>query len=681
MVGKFRKSPVLALAGLGILFSLHGKAADDPALPPITGLKSNTSNSGVATEPPPSQGAAKPGQTQPTQQPGQQQQQDTIIADPGASKSLGRFRTKDGTVKVAEMFLDRYKEAMVTVTVRDGGGNVLGSGMGVALGEGGGRSARYIAAPLSVVLGNSVQWADEVVITQHDGEQYNADIALVNEQLDLVLLDPEIRPAAIPFTRAIDERPQTSLFIIVHNQSSAPGTPTKSKVMMGKLAGLNQDKGTLSVTKDNSALRTFPWELKPEHAGTGLINSQGELVGILLPKQKGVLASALQQLVTKASKLKAMPPAMLGVVMGRGVLVSPSVEGAYKSVNAAIAAIESGEAPRMDPKRFTPARDRELSPAEAERVVVKVMEGKYLEEKPVLLRDHFSLVGSGPDLTVISGKSSPVLQADGLEDVVITGLRLQPPAQQLGSDSTFHVRGSRRVQITGNVLEARGGSALRLEKSKEVTVAGNVFPAGKSNSKGVVCENSNLEFEANGIFGPWGQGVMAGDGCSAKLQRNLVMQAGNGMAAGAQTPSFQVKFNTFIDADVGVHLLGSPAKFVLQNNVFFRGNFGLLSQTQVAASSLGRNSTWKSAFAVKSNRITSSRIIRSETSFQNPALFDFRVKPGGPESGTADDEANMDLGAFQRADFVGPWTSQFLRALIAATKNEKIAPAWGFTNF
>ncbi|NUM88878.1 MAG: hypothetical protein HUU37_06725, partial [Bdellovibrionales bacterium] len=563
MVGVFRriKHPALAFAGLGVFLFPAPLRAADPPLPPISNIKSTTGGSAGSTTGQP------PANQQPPQQGNQQQSQaaqqppatqETITADPAASKSLGRFRTKDGTVKVAEMYLDRYKESMVIVTVRDGGGNVLGSGMGVALAAAGTRSSRYIAAPLSVVLGNNVQWADEIVITQHDGEEYNADIALVNEQLDLVLLDPEIRPAAIPFTRPLDERPQISLFLITHEKTS--GTP-KSKIMVGKLAGLNQERGTLSVTKDNNSLRTFPWDLLPQHAGTGLINAQGELVGILLPKQKGVLASTLQQLVAQALKMKPMPPPMLGVVMGRGVLVAADVDGAYKSVNAALAAVESGAAPKMDPKRFTPARDRELSPAESDKVVIKIMPGKYTEEKPIRLRSHLSLVGSGPDLTVVTAQASPLILGDGLENVVISGLRLQPAASQTAADSTVHVRRSGKLQVTGSILESRGGTALRLEKVADATVAGNVFPGGRAGSRGLLCERSDLAFEANGIFGAWGQGLVAGESCSVRARRNLVMQAEAGLVSEAKASSFDVAFNTFIDTKIGVQLLGSPSRF------------------------------------------------------------------------------------------------------------------------
>ncbi|MRT32947.1 hypothetical protein FGX01_03740, partial [Xylella fastidiosa subsp. multiplex] len=55
---------------------------------------------------------------------------------------------------------DRYKQSVVRVVAKDLAGNVLAKAMGVAVG----RSSQYIAAPLSLVLGTSQQWADRIEV-------------------------------------------------------------------------------------------------------------------------------------------------------------------------------------------------------------------------------------------------------------------------------------------------------------------------------------------------------------------------------------------------------------------------------------------------------------------------------------------------------------------------------------
>ena len=205
--------------------------------------------------------------------------------------STGQYRNARGEVKIEKLLLDRYQQSMVTVTAKDLAGNELSRAMGVGVG----RSAQFIAVPLSLLLGNEQQWADKIEITHLSGNKYSAKIALIDEERNTVLLAPEANPAPLPYVRQEDERPQITVFTISF-ENGPPGTPGSGKVAKihrGMLAAANHDTGLLSVAGQ---------EITDDQAGTGIITSNGELVGMLLPGNRGVLSSEMQSLVRKAEK-------------------------------------------------------------------------------------------------------------------------------------------------------------------------------------------------------------------------------------------------------------------------------------------------------------------------------------------------------------------------------------------
>jgi hypothetical protein len=69
-------------------------------------------------------------------------------------------------------------------------------------------------------------------------------------------------------------------------------------------------------------------------------------------------------------------------------------------------------------------------------------------------------------------------------------------------------------------------------------------------------------------------------------------------------------------------------------------------------------------------------IVRTEPSFENPAAYDFRVKPGKGHNGSAVRVPGDDLGAFQTTEFLGPYTGVLARSLGAATGLDDLAGTW-----
>ncbi|RZA06179.1 MAG: hypothetical protein EOP11_10990, partial [Proteobacteria bacterium] len=79
--------------------------------------------------------------------------------------SLGQYINANKEVKIEKMLLDRYQQSVVSIRALDLAGNELSRAMGVGVGA----NAQFIAAPLSLLLGNEQQWADRIEITHVAG--------------------------------------------------------------------------------------------------------------------------------------------------------------------------------------------------------------------------------------------------------------------------------------------------------------------------------------------------------------------------------------------------------------------------------------------------------------------------------------------------------------------------------
>ena len=573
---------------------------------------------------------------------------------------FGQYRTQKGEVKLEKMFLDRYKQSVVRVITRDLAGNELSRAMGVGVG----RNGEYIATALSVVLGNSQQWADTIEITHASGNKYTSKVSLIDEEKNIVLLAPETHPAPIPFVRDIDERPQVSVFTLsfedVNNKPEA-------KIHRGVLAAANRDNGLMSVSGTN---------ITDAQAGTAVINSAGELVGMLLPGQRGVLSSALQTLIAKAAKAEPIPPTLVGMILGRGVLVSTKIPGAFPTISAALTAIKKGDAPRTDPARYIPARNRTVAPKDADKLVVKVMPGTYKEEKTISLGSNISLSGSGPENTTLMGAdpTKPVLLTQNSSNVIIAGFRIVPAALQEMKAPAVIVSKANNVRITGNIVEAKGGVGVWAHESRNVQLNGNIFPRGKD--RAISCDRSNMTIEANGFLGDWPTAISADRGCMATIQRSLFIDNRSGVMLSSQTGKMQIRQNTFVRVTTGVKTGGESPNFSLTDNLFYECTNGLYSSGDLSNKAIGRNAIWMTKFTARGRPMAGLDLVRSEPKFVAPENYDFRLSVGKGQIGAASVGSGLDLGAFQSSDTLGPYTQQFLHSLSAATGNPDLPQEW-----
>ena len=316
--------------------------------------------------------------------------------DPVPPKQLGRFQTAAGGQKTAELLLDRYKQSVVRIIARDESGNELNRSMGVAIGysSNGTKIGKglYIATSLSLILGNALQWADKIEIQHESGTKYYGRIALIDEQIDLVLVEPQNAPQPIFFVDAQNERPQINIYTIGFKDTKE-GYP-EAKIHSGTLAAVNRRAGTLAVS--GAAINN-------SQIGTGIINTQGQLVGMLLKDSNGVLSSALRTAILKAHRLKSFHPRLVGVIMGRGVLVDKRIPSAFQTIEAAIKAVNAGTAPKRDPTRYLRAYTDDFRPSTVMRPVIKVAPGTYNITNTLEIPSNISFTGSGPSETILIG--------------------------------------------------------------------------------------------------------------------------------------------------------------------------------------------------------------------------------------------------------------------------------------
>lgn len=578
----------------------------------------------------------------------------------------GQYRNGQDQVNLSKMFLNRYRQSVVRVIARDMAGNELSRAMGVGIG----RNGQFIATPLSIVLGNSQQWADKIEITHATGNRYFAKVALIDEEKNIVLLAPEASPSPLPYARQQDERSFVDVFFISFEDSGGAIVPS---IHRGQIAATNAESGLLSLSSD---------ELKNENAasaysGTALINSQGELLGMLLPEGRGVLSSTLQKLTQKAEKASPIEPNLVGAILGRGVLVQADMEGAYPTISAALEAIKKGEAPKTDTSRYTPARNRSVAPREAERVVVKVMPGTYKEPKPILLPSNISLSGSGPGQTVVIGSDpeKPVFLMQDVENSMLAGFRVVPAALQKLKAPSVIISKSRNVVLLGNVVEAKGGVGVWAHESQGVKIYGNAFARGQA--RGLSCDRSSLDLEANAFVGDWPIAVSVDKGCNLNASRNLFSENKTSVTISSNAGRVNIERNSFVRNTGAVKLGSTPKAFFLRDNLFFECNYALLSSSTLDAKKLGRNAVWRSKLEAKNRAIPAIDLVRTEPKFEAPASYDFRLAAGQAQFATAEIERGAELGAFARDTHVGTYSQQLSRSLGVAVGDPELAETWG----
>ncbi len=575
--------------------------------------------------------------------------------------SLGQYRNSRKEVNITKMFLDRYKHSVVRVIARDLAGNELARAMGVGVG----RNAPYIATALSLVLGNEQQWADRIEITHHTGNTYSAKIALIDEEKNLVLLAPEANPAPLPYVPMQDERPQVDVFTF--SFADGPDGKIEPQIQRGQVAAANSETGLLSLSST---------DLSETQAGTAIINTQGELMGMLLPKGRGVLASTLQKLAQKAQRTTPLDPIQIGVILGRGVLVDPKNPNAFQSITLALDAIKKGVAPKADPARYTPAKDKAVAPKESTKVVIKVMPGIYRESKPIILPANISLSGSGPDRTVLIGTDpeKPLLLFQGIRNSMVSGFRLVPATLQKLKAPTIILSKTQNITLLGNVIEAKGGVGVWAHESSAVKIQGNAFARGIS--RGFSCDKSDIVLENNAFVGDWPTAVSVDRACHLEAKRNLFFENKEAISVSSLSGNVRVSHNSFIRTSAGVKVSGAGTRLRLDENIFYECPYAILVSSTMPVANIGRNVTWRSKIQAQGRALTVPELVRTEPKFVAPESYDFRLRPGQGQL-ISSSETSATLGAFQQTDFIGPYTQQLVRALAMATGEKELASLWG----
>lgn len=585
-----------------------------------------------------------------------------------AVSQTGQYRNAKGEVKLEKMLLDRYQQSVVSVTARDLAGNELARSMGVGVG----RNAQFIAVPLSIVLGNEQQWADKIEITHVAGNKYSAKVALIDEEHNTVLLAPEANPAPLPYVREENERPQITVFTISF-QPSASGP--RAVIHRGMLAAANLESGLLSVAGS---------DITDEQAGTGIISTNGELVGMLLPGARGVLASTIQSMVAKAAKATPIEPNRIGTILGRGVIVGgKEYKGAYPTISEALEAIKKGDAPKTDPSLYTPAKNRSVAPKDADKVVVKVMPGIYKEAKTISVPSNLSLSGSGPDRTSLIGTdpNKPVVLVQGEENSLIAGFRIIPAQKQTMKAPTLIVNKSKNVTVLGNVIESRGGISAWALQSTGVRFQGNSFPAAAgSGIRGLSCDRSELKSEANAFIGKWIIGISADKSCDLEINHSLFFSSQTALNISADAHSVKLVHNSFVRNDGAIKLGGKISRFDMADNLFYECDSALNMAGDIEAKRLGRWAIWKTKVVAAGKNVPGLDLVRSEPKFVSPEAYDFRLRQGQAQlSSSLSEPAGRELGAFQFDTFVGTYTQQLVRSLSVATGQPNLAALWGFS--
>mgnify|MGYP003393491283 CR=1 FL=1 len=598
----------------------------------------------------------------------------SFVRPQGQPQQLGRYRTASGTVKVPQLLLDAYKDSVVRVTARDEAGNRLNEAMGVAVGvssEGMNiGSSHYIATSLSLVLGNSVQWADRIEETHDTGSSYSSQVAFIDEQLDLVLLKPKNKPTPIRFVASGQERAQIDVITISFDRDR------KNEIVpnfhRGVMAALDTEEGTFTVSGKT---------MSNEQAGTAVINMNGELMGMLLPNRNGVLSSAITRGIQKIQGKAPFSPRLIGAIMGRGILVDLSAPEAYKTIPEALADLKSGKAPKADPTRYLPAYTDAYKPRAASRTILKIAPGSYDISNTLEIPSNLSIAGSGPGTTILVGKAPdrPIISLDKAKNVAIANLRITPGSAQKALVPTISVRDSENISILGNVIEAKGGrAAIHLQGVKNAGIFGNAFPEGKE--KAIYCQTSTLVAQANSFLGKWPQATSIGKGCAATVVSNFFLDNEISVAVSTESKKLELRRNTFLRSLVGARFYGKTNELNVEDNLFYSNRYSLLTSQKFAPFQIGRNAAWKSIAFREREQITGLDFVKGKPEFRNADAFDYRLIPGSPgaNSGVPDEDGGSDIGAFQAEAFLGKYTSQFLITLETAVGEKNLAETWGF---
>jgi hypothetical protein len=305
------------------------------------------------------------------------------------------------------------------------------------------------------------------------------------------------------------------------------------------------------------------------------------------------------------------------------------------------------------------------------------MPGTYREPKPLSIPSNISLSGSGAGLTSLIGADpeKPVLLLQDTENSMISGFRIVPAALQQLKAPTVIISKSRNVTLLGNLFEAKGGVAVWSHESQGIKIFGNAFARGQA--RGLSCDRSTIELEGNAFVGDWPMALSVDKSCNIDARRNLFSENKTAVTVSTAAGRVNIERNTFIRTTGAVKFSSAPRNFRLNDNLFFECNYALLSSATLDAKRLGRNAVWRSKLEARNRNIPAVDLVRTEPKFENPASYDFRLRPGQSQFATAEIERGAELGAFARDTFLGPYSQQLVRALGVAIGEPDLAEAWG----
>ncbi len=613
----------------------------------------------------------------------------------GKGSKLGKYRVADGLVKggrvkVKDRLTDTYKSSVVRVIARDESGNILNQAMGVSIGVTANNlrvgDSNYIATPLSLVLGNTLQWADQIEVQQDNGASLKAKVALIDEQIDLVLLKPEISPSPLRFIPAENERPRLNILTLELKEKR---DDSGAKIIVaegheGVLAAMDSEKGTLTVSGRRISNR---------QAGTAIINLQGQLLGMLLPNSRGILSSRLKQAVSLAKGKRPFHPRLVGAIMGRGVLVDPRLKDAYKSIPDALQDIADGKAPKADTKLYLKAHTDELKPKDPPRSILKVAPGEYELTESIVLPSNISVSGSGAKDTILrmTSANKPVVVLDNVKNITVANFRILPGKQEKAIASV-RIRNSQSVVLLGNLIQADQGRAVHFTNSQEISIFGNTFPKRTSKnilkatppkdvSKGIYCQASTATVETNAFLEEWPQSLAVGKSCHMLAERNIFIRNQISIAVSSQSTSLELKNNTFVGSKMALRFFGKLPEFVVEDNLFYRNKFSILSQLPLEVQKFGRNGAYQSVAFQDGKMVPGLDFVKGKPEFRKPDKYDFRLLPGSPNVGAGIPGKNgipTDIGAFQPSTYLGKHTSHLIDTLSLALESENLSLEWGF---
>ncbi len=148
------------------------------------------------------------------------------------------------------------------------------------------------------------------------------------------------------------------------------------------------------------------------------------------------------------------------------------------------------------------------------------------------------------------------------------------------------------------------------------------------------------------------------------------------IASSSQAENLEVRNNNFIKSLAGLRFFGEVPTGVYIDNIFFQSAYAIFGSKEYSGKKIGKNSYWKSAVNFKGRSYKQLDMEMAQPVFEIPDQYDFRLKDNSPLVGAAsiaDEDAKMDIGAFQRRDCAGRWNGQLLTSIAAAVGEKKLA--------